>query len=67
MWDFSVHDYTHCKQSECPKKDECYRYWLYEQDLKIEKETHTDTYCYYFEISPEQALTCSSFLSKKLV
>ena len=22
------HDYMHCSQDQCKKKDQCYRYWL---------------------------------------
>ena len=22
------HDYMHCNQEQCAKKDQCYRYWL---------------------------------------
>lgn len=27
------HDMLHCSQEQCPKKDKCYRYWLYQQPV----------------------------------
>lgn len=27
------HDMMHCSQERCPKKDKCYRYWLYQQPV----------------------------------
>lgn len=62
MYDIDLHDYAHCNQESCPKKDTCFRYWLYQRDQEIEHEQHIQTYCSYLIINAQEALTCTSYL-----
>lgn len=54
------HDYMHCSQEQCKKKDQCYRYWL-GQEIK-----NTD-YQYASFFYPEEPVTdgCSYFIKKE--
>lgn len=63
MWDITSHDYAHCNQIECSKKEDCFRYRLYLEDLKSKEET----YCSYLIISPEQSKVCKYFINDKQV
>ena len=54
------HDYMHCAQDQCKKKDQCYRYWL-GQEIK-----NTD-YPYATFYNPEKPVAdwCTYFINKK--
>lgn len=53
------HDYTHCHQEQCKKKDQCYRYWL-GQEIKNSGFQYASFYY------PEKPVTdgCTYYINK---
>lgn len=64
-WTFERHDHTHCKQSKCERKDECFRYQLYLEDEQKERIQDEIDSCVYFIISEEQSKSCTAFIQKQ--
>ena len=53
------HDYMHCHQEQCSKKDQCYRYWL---GLEVKNQDYQYASFFY----PEEPITdgCKYFINK---
>jgi hypothetical protein len=64
MWTVISHDYAHCDQHLCPKKDNCFRYKLYKEDEEYCKEHNVKTtYCTYIHVPAEDVDHCDVFIS----
>lgn len=51
------HDYCHCKNDSCSKKDKCYRYMLYLED----KAWH-GAWCYYGDMKENEKGNCEHYM-----
>ena len=56
------HDYMHCSQDKCPRKDQCWRYWLGQEFKK-----HSWQYAsFYLPLPIDDDLSdCVYFIDKK--
>lgn len=57
---FISHDYCHCANEECPKKDTCQRYILY-----LEDKNGYRGWCAYSGFKPDDSGECGDYINSK--
>lgn len=60
MPDWMRHDHMHCANTECPKKDNCFRYLLHLEDASKQVR-----WCTYGSCRPDESGNCSEFIDRK--
>lgn len=57
------HDYAHCNQELCERKEQCLRYVLFQEDKRFESSTGLPSYCSYLIISQNESKSCTAFVA----